>query len=143
VLIRRDAKFLAALGVAPLALLAFWLTGKSLAPLDWPLDRPGRFIGLVLIWPVMEEVIFRGALQPALAGRPWGQRSLAGLTAANGVTSLIFAAAHFFSHPPLWAILVLIPSLIFGYFRDRHNSLLSPMVLHVAYNFGYYWLFSV
>jgi len=143
VTIGRDPRFLAALGVAPLALLTFWLAGVSLAPLDWPLDRPGRFIGLVLLWPVMEEVIFRGALQPALARQSWGRRSLAGLTTANGVTSLVFAAVHFFSHPPLWAILVVIPSLIFGYFRDRHNSLQSPIILHVAYNFGYYWLFSV
>lgn len=106
------------------------------------MQEPRRFGGVVLLWPVMEEVVFRGLLQPVLAGLPWGRWRWSGVTGGNVAASLLFAAAHLFSHPPLWAALVLFPSLLFGYFRDRHDSLLSPICLHVGYNLGYYWFFG-
>ena len=37
---------------------------------------------------------------------------------------------------------VIVPSLIFGYFRDRHGNIHAAVVLHVFYNAGYLWLFS-
>lgn len=139
----RDRQFLAAFLVPSLLLLAARLcTGAGLDSFVWPLQQPGRFFGLVLLWPVMEEIVFRGALQPRLTGSRWGGLRLVGVTAGNGVTSLLFAAAHLFAHPPLWAALVVLPSLLFGYFRDRHDCLLPPVFLHIAYNLGYYWFFG-
>jgi hypothetical protein len=49
-------------------------------------------------------------------------------------------------HPPLAAISVMIPSLIFGHFRDRYNAapyqhLAAPIGLHIWYNSGYFLLF--
>jgi hypothetical protein len=32
---------------------------------------------------------------------------------------------------------VIVPSLLFGYFRDRHRSLYPPPALHVLFNRGY------
>jgi membrane protease YdiL (CAAX protease family) len=124
--------------------VAFWfllygLTAPKWAP-GWPLDTPERFVRLALVYPVLEEIIFRGALQPYFARR---LPPLPGpVSAANLVVSLLFTLAHFYSHPPLWAALVFIPSLAFGYLRDRHNSLQTPVALHVFYNAGYYWLFG-
>lgn len=136
----RDRQFLFALLVPPLLLLGARLYGDGgLVPFSWPLRQPGRFFGLVLLWPIAEELFFRGALQPFLAEQRWGSQRLAGVSTANGVTSLFFAVAHLFSHPPLWAASVFLPSLLFGYFRDRHDSLMSPVLLHIAYNLGYYW----
>lgn len=51
--------------------------------------------------------------------------------------SLQFSALHFIGHPPLWAAGVLLPSLLYGFFRDRHDSVLPPIALHVFYNAGY------
>jgi hypothetical protein len=70
----------------------------------------------------------------------WGRRQWAGLTTANLTVSVIFVALHFLTHPPLWAFGVLFPSLLFGYFRDRHHSVYPSMVLHVFYNAGYFLL---
>ena len=53
---------------------------------------------------------------------------------------LVFTALHFVNHPPPWAAAVLLPSLLFGYFRDRHGSVLPAIVLHVFYNAGYFLL---
>lgn len=110
--------------------------------LAWPLRAPARFLLLVLVYPVLEEIVFRGALQGAWRARPHARHALFGLTLANVYTSLMFTGLHFFSHPPLWALAVMIPSLVFGYFRDRHDSLAAPIALHIFYNAGFFWIFG-
>ncbi len=106
----------------------------------WPLAEPFVFFRLAFVYPVLEEIVFRGALQPYLARY---LPSLVGpVGSANLVTSMLFTTMHFYSHPPLWAASVFIPSLVFGYFRDRHDSLKTPIVLHVFYNTGYCWIFG-
>lgn len=125
--------------------VAFWilLYGLSTSPWSsgWPFHEPIAFFRLALVYPVLEEVVFRGALQPYLG------RQLPVLTgpigSANLVTSVLFSAMHYYSHPALWAAAVFFPSLAFGLLRDRHNSLQTPIALHVFYNSGYYWLFGV
>ena len=95
---------------------------------------------LVLLQPLFEELLFRGLVQGKLLARAWGRRRCAGLTGANLATSALFTALHFASHPPLWAAGVLLPSLLFGYFRDRHDSVYPAIALHVFYNAGYFLL---
>lgn len=138
----RDLRFWLALGAA----LPFWGVLLALAPSggihpQWPLHTPLAFLLPALVYPVAEEIIFRGALQEWLGdhlpARPVGPISL-----ANLVTSVVFTAAHFIHHPPLWATLVFVPSLVFGYFKDRTGGLQAPIVLHVFYNAGYFWLFG-
>ncbi len=41
------------------------------------------------------------------------------------------------NHPPAWALAVLVPSLVLGHFRERHASLLPPMILHPLFNLTY------
>jgi membrane protease YdiL (CAAX protease family) len=106
------------------------------------LPLPGRALSLPqllvlgLVFPLLEELAFRGLVQgyllrlPALAARTFG------FTGANGVTSLLFAAAHLFHQPPIVAALIVLPSLIFGELRDRFASTRPSMVMHVYYNMG-------
>ena len=126
-------------GLALLAGVVFWL---ALAWLDvpGPLFGPAALLSLVLLQPLLEELLFRGQLQGWLAARPWGRRQFGGFTLANMVVTLLFTALHFFSHPPLWAAGVLVPSLLYGYFRDRHDSVVPAIALHVFYNAGYFLL---
>ena len=136
----RDRIFWAFIGAG----VIFWaaLLGVSVPAWNpaWPLAEPSIFLRLAIGYPVLEEIIFRGALQPWLARR---LPVLNGpVSSANLAASGLFMAMHFYSHPPLWAVSVFIPSLVFGYFRDRHNSLQAPMALHVFYNTGYYWIFD-
>jgi membrane protease YdiL (CAAX protease family) len=60
----------------------------------------------------------------------------------NIVTSIVFTGFHFIAHPPGWAIAVIIPSLVFGFFRDRYQHVLPAIILHVFYNSGYFLLFG-
>jgi membrane protease YdiL (CAAX protease family) len=126
-------------GLALLAGCAFWL---ALFWRDMPVPVPGlaALASLILLQPVLEELLFRGLLQGWLRMRAWGRRQFGGFTLANGVVALLFTALHFISHPPLWAASVLLPSLLYGYFRDRHDSVLPAIALHVFYNAGYFLL---
>lgn len=108
----------------------------------WPLREPMRFLVPALVYPVLEEIVFRGGLQGLLLRYPRYGVSWKGVTLANVIASLAFVAAHMFVHDPLWAVATLVPSLVFGYFFDRHASLASPIALHVFYNAGYFWLWG-
>jgi membrane protease YdiL (CAAX protease family) len=98
------------------------------------------FFSLVLWRPVLEELLFRGFLQGLLSGQSWGQKALRGVTVANGITTLLFMLGHLWGHTLPWAIAVVVPSLIFGYFRDRFGSVYPAIVLHSFYNTGYFLL---
>jgi len=64
------------------------------------------------------------------------------LSVANLMTSLVFVLAHLIYSHWIWALLVFFPSIIFGYLKERHQSLLSPILMHCFYNFGFFWLFG-
>ena len=96
-------------------------------------------VASLLLWqPVIEEVLFRGFLQGELLRTEFGRRQVIWLSYANVLASLAFVALHFLRHPPAWAIAVFIPSLVLGFFRERHASLYPPILLHVYYNTGYF-----
>jgi membrane protease YdiL (CAAX protease family) len=137
----RDPLFLVALLAGPLFwLFLYFLQGPDIL-WGWPLRAPVLFLMPALFYPVVEEVIFRGLVQELV--RDYISRSALGpLTIANLLTSVLFAALHFIYHPPLWALLVFFPSLVFGFFKERSGGLTAPILLHVFYNGGFIWLFS-
>jgi len=137
----RDTLFYAAIGAALVYWLGLYVVTRPQTALDWPLDAPLLFLYPALLYPVAEELVFRGLVQD-LAHRhvkPW---RLGPLTHANILTSVLFTALHFINHPPLWAAAVFVPSLLFGFFKDRSGTLGAPIFLHVFYNSGYFWLFG-
>lgn len=138
----RDPQFWLAVCAAVLVWGAGYLVFSPHPDWGWPLHHPRDVLYLVLLYPLVEEVLFRGAFQGLLLKRPILQIKVAGLTRANLITSLIFTGLHFLMHPPLAAIAVLLPSLIFGHFRDRHGNLLAPILLHSYFNLGYFWIFA-
>ena len=103
-----------------------------------------KLLFFFVLWtPFWEELLFRGIVQGQLLLRGWGRKQVLGLSYANWTSSIIFVIAHVFSHSPFWAIPVLIPSLVFGYFRERHQSVLPPYILHGIYNFAYLLAFDL
>lgn len=140
-----DIKFWAAL----VAALFFWtgliLVGLPVDNLAWPIQNLQRFVLWVLVFPVLEEMTFRGWIQGELAnwcvvsGKPW---KLVGISQSNLVTSVIFTGLHVMLWWHLWAFLVFFPSLVFGYFKDRYQGVTAPIILHIFYNAGTVWLFA-
>lgn len=91
-------------------------------------------VALILWAPVIEEIAFRGVVQGYLGDTAFGKRNLAGLSCANLIAALLFTAWHLVYRTDLLAWLVFIPALAFGYFRDRHGSLIPCVILHAAWN---------
>jgi membrane protease YdiL (CAAX protease family) len=135
-----DRQFAAALAAGPIAWIAL-AAGAGIQPNPgWVLADPARALALVVAWPFLEEAIFRGGLQPALARTRWGAREAWGVTTANVATSAVFAAAHLATQAPEWAAAAFVPSLVFGHFRERYGSIAPSAALHVFYNAGYFLL---
>jgi len=120
--------------------IPFWLFLKT-DHLPWTGDQFTALITLSLLYPILEELIFRGYLQPWFYSR--SNSVLLHLSSANIFTSIIFSASHLLNHSPLWALSTMIPSLIFGYSLDRHKTLLAPIALHGSYNLGYFLTFGI
>lgn len=135
----RERRFYLALLAAPCALLLLdrlmpgWRAGRAI---------PAEMAVTLVLWaPLLEELLFRGVIQGQLARHTRFRLSLAGVSLANLATSLLFGLAHLFHHSPSWAIAVILPSLVFGHFRDRHG-LYPALLLHAAYNGCYAWMES-
>lgn len=130
-----------------LAPVALWATLVPLAvPVAWAAAHTGlgvavreplRDLALLLLWSAAEEVVFRGGLQPLLQrqaalGDPARRRF--GLSPANLITSIVFAAAHLWAHPPLAALAVFPVSLLLGASLERSGRLAVPVLLHAWFN---------
>jgi len=107
----------------------------ALGLVSWLLPEPDLAIPWTTLaaLAVIEEIVFRGLLQD-LFGRIFPGSFPVGLTPANLSTSLVFSLVHLLNHPPLWAISVFLPSLVFGWAKDRYGSLLPCIMLHFTYN---------
>jgi len=125
----------AALLAAPLFILLYLFFFQE-QPVDLSpfLNDPKRLFFFVLFYPVTEELIFRGMIQEYIALKTKEVSVYYHITLANILTSLLFVAIHFIYNTPLWAILVFVPSLIFGYFKEQYGSVLPSIILHIFYN---------
>ena len=138
----RDRLFWLAVMAGPLCwLLLYLLLRPAIPQWIWPLAAPADYLLPVLFYPVLEEIVFRGLLQE-LAQEFISRRTFGPLSLANLLTSLVFTGFHFLNHAPLWAALVFFPSLVFGFFKDRRQTLTAPILLHGFYNAGFLLLFT-
>ncbi len=132
------------MAAGPAAWLVLYLIFQPQPSWQGVVDNARLLVMACLIYPAAEEIAFRGLLQGWLIRQPALQHaSVAGFTGANWVTSLLFSAAHLLHHSLPWAVLVMGPSLVFGWFRDRYQSIVPGLLLHILYNSGYFLLFWV
>lgn len=121
-----------AIAVAP---PAWWLVAPYVGVARW--YSVDSLLAVALLYPVLEEICFRGLLQGWLmqhiGNRP---AALWILSWPNVLTSLAFVAAHLPTQPVGWAAATLLPSLVFGFFRERYDSVLPSILLHIYYNTG-------
>jgi len=126
---------------------AFWLASACLAlPIAFVVAAagftightdPARDLGLLALWSVAEEIVFRGALQPALARvfeQRGGDRLAPRLTRSNAATSAVFAAAHLWRHPWPLALAVFPVSLVYGRAREISGRWWPAALLHFWFN---------
>ncbi len=135
-----DLHFWIAIVLGPVVWLAlWWITGK---PAPDGIAVKVLLTGVIL-YPVIEELAFRGFIQTKLLQKSIFAKTLfLKITNANIVTSFLFASFHLFNQPPLWAALIFFPSLVFGYLRDRYDAVAPSIVVHAWYNLGFLLLVS-
>ncbi len=132
------------IGAAIIAAPAFWIFAyiywqPQFDPV-WPLSDPRRFLFLVLLVPVIEELCFRGVIQAYLF-RKTAQRYLyRQLSLANLLTSFLFVVLHLIQHSLAWSAAVLVPSLFLGWLRDRTGLTWPSVLMHIYFNFGLFYL---
>ncbi len=127
----KDRQFLAAMAIALPAACAFAVA----ASYGVGGRVPGNLLLFLLVFPVLEEVVFRGLVLGTLVRYPVLARMHGpGISAANVITAAWFAMAHLLRAPWPWALATFVPGLVFGWSRERHGTLLPPMLLHIAYN---------
>lgn len=127
---------------APFFWASLYFSGTGLSGPAWLVQNPVLFLQLVLLYPVLEELVFRGLIQEGLWKTRLSRLSVYCISMPNILTSALFTSFHFWSHSPTWAIAVIFPSLVFGYFRDRYNHVIPAILLHIFYNAGYFLLFG-
>ena len=123
----------------------FWiLYGFFISPLRFNniFEPLNVFLLSVLLYPIVEEFVFRGVVQEYFTRQARFKANFLGISLANIITSVLFAASHLVNQEPFWALLTFFPSLIFGYFKDRHNNLLSCISVHIFYNLGFFVLMA-
>jgi membrane protease YdiL (CAAX protease family) len=83
----------------------------------------------ITVGPVIEELLFRGLLQPVLV-------SATGVFPGILITALLFAALHLQQNAFLWQSGVIIGIAGFGFGVARHitGSTRASSIMHVAYN---------
>lgn len=123
-----------------LVLIASLLIGVgmwSLMPKGFTADivaSPLLLMNTLLFFPVVEELLFRGVIQPVLLQRRLLAICHYGVSRANIITSILFVGLHFFNNSAGWALAVMLPSLTLGYMRERYQNLIVPVLLHSFFN---------
>lgn len=128
-----DAAFAVALGVG---MIVAWMIGNenpARGAITWAL-----LLSLVIWQPLVEELLFRGVIQGLLLGTKAGKASRWGISVANLATSTLFVLVHLVNQPAAWALGVLLPSLLFGLFRERTGSVWPSLALHVLFNGAFF-----
>lgn len=140
---RLSYEFGAALFAAPLFCLLYTvLFGyEEIDPL-WIFGQPETIFWLILFYPLVEEVVFRGFIQEGIEKKTVIYPAIWGISAANVITSILFVMMHLIHHPILWALLTFFPSMVFGYFKERYQSILPSILLHMFYNLSYFSLLT-
>lgn len=142
-----DKHLIAALVIAPFIWisLAFLTYCTDILALPIP-DFSMRLLYFsVFLYPMLEELTFRGLVQgyflkviPITLKYALIQKQYSLPSAANLLTSVIFTFCHWYIvSPTLTSLLVFFPSLIFGHFRERFDSVIPAIFLHIFYNGGF------
>ncbi len=87
----------------------------------------GWLIAAIFAGAVTEEIVFRGLLQPALAGyiRDWP---------AVFAQALLFNLTHFVVYQQPFTTVHMVSGVIYGFAMLRTRSLLMPILLHASSN---------
>jgi uncharacterized protein len=109
------------------------LTPNIDTPFDKLLDDPASRIAVAIfgitLGPMIEELLFRGFLQPVLVGTM-------GVFPGILATSVLFGALHLTQNAFIWqsGVLIMLVGFVLGTVRHLTGSTKASTIVHMAYN---------
>lgn len=123
--------------------LTVWLAIGLVSPLvawgvvamGWPIRAEG---GWLLWWalagsPLLEEVVYRAAVQPALVARLSARFPAHAGHWANVLTALLFVAVHSPAHG-VWAVCWMVPGCVLGELFRQTQRVWPCVLMHAWFN---------
>ncbi len=111
-------------------------------PFDKMLSDPASRIAIALVsisvGPMVEELLFRGFMQPVLVGS-------IGVFPGILVTSALFGALHLTQNANIWqsGALIMLVGFVLGTIRHVSGSTKASTIVHIAYNsLPFLWLLA-
>ena len=96
------------------------------------------FLTAVVLFPILEEIVFRGLLWDLWDYIKFDKNSYRGkLAFKNCCISACFSVLHIFNFGILGGLLVFIPSLWLGWLKARSGSIKTCCLVHVLWNSGF------
>lgn len=95
-----------------------------------------HFLLIVIVYPFIEEIIFRGFLQSELLQKQEFRKKIANISFANLTVSCVFALCHIAVFKHSLIALVFFPSLVFGWIFENNRKLWLCILCHGWYNFS-------
>lgn len=117
--------------LAPLTLLALRWPWEGL-PRQSSLGRTLHIASAGIAAAIIEEVFFRGWIQPLLRRRM-------GAAGAIVTTSALFAASHLFVARVPFLLAVFFPGCVMGFLRERHGNISTSTLFHALSNVWAVW----
>jgi membrane protease YdiL (CAAX protease family) len=110
------------------------LTPDIETPFEKMLNDPASRIAVavfgVTLAPAIEELLFRGLLQPVLIG-------VTGVFPGILITSILFGGLHLMQNAFIWqsGVLIMLVGFVLGTVRHVSGSTRASTIVHIAYNF--------
>lgn len=109
------------------------LTPEIETPFEKLLDDPASRVAVALfgitLGPIVEELLFRGLLQPVLVDSM-------GVFPGILLTSMLFGALHLTQNAFIWqvGVLITVVGFVLGIIRHLSGSTKASTIVHIAYN---------
>jgi membrane protease YdiL (CAAX protease family) len=96
---------------------------------DSPASRIAITVFGITLGPIIEELLFRGFLQPVMT-------SVMGVFPGILVTSLLFGALHLSQNAGMWqsGVIITLAGFAFGTVRHVSGSTKASSLMHIGYN---------
>jgi len=110
--------------LSPSSLAQWAAVALATAVLLWTRGSAEMFLNILLLTALPEEWFFRGYVQ----------KQLGNSIEANLMATVLFAIVHWISRGSAVALLVVSPSLLFGYLYSRQKDIILVILLHAFSN---------
>lgn len=136
----KEKLFWGLMSIGPVSLIFFYIFKGGFSA-KWSSNDIGRFLQITVLASLVEEIVFRGFVYHLLEKIKFFREDSWFITKRNLLVSLLNSVARGVVVAPIWFRASLLPSLIFGYARERFGTVTAPLLIHLNFTVWYYLFF--